>query len=46
LGCEILRFALNDKSTTIDMSGVSKGIYFLQIMDEKKNVINKKLVVQ
>ena len=50
LGSEVLRFALNDKSTTLDMSAVSKGIYFLQITSLDKlgmtNVINKKLVVQ
>ena len=46
LGCEILRFALNDKSTTIDLSDVAKGIYFVRIEDEKKNVVNRKIVVQ
>ncbi len=34
------------KSVIIDMSGFEKGIYFVQITDEKKNVINKKIVVQ
>jgi hypothetical protein len=31
---------------TIDMTSVSKGIYFVQIMDEKGNVVNKKVVVE
>ena len=36
----------NGKSVTIDMSDVAKGIYFVEIMDEKKNVVNRKIVVQ
>ncbi len=34
------------KSVILDMSGFAKGIYFVQVTDEKKNVINKKIVVQ
>ncbi len=36
----------NGKSVTIDMSSVAKGIYFVEITDEKKNTINKKIIVQ
>ena len=32
--------------STIDISKLSKGIYFVEITDEKKNVMNKKVVVQ
>ncbi len=37
---------VNSKSATIDMSGYAKGIYFVQITDENKNSINKKIVLQ
>ncbi len=37
---------VNNKSVTIDLTGVAKGIYFLKIIDENKNVINKKIVLQ
>lgn len=36
----------NVSNTTIDMSNESKGIYFVQTIDEKKNVVNKKIVIQ
>ena len=32
--------------STIDISNLSKGIYFVEITDEKKNVVNRKIVVQ
>ena len=35
-----------NSKTTIDLSGVAKGIYFVQITDENKTVVNKKIVVQ
>jgi hypothetical protein len=34
------------KSITIDRNGFEKGIYFVQITDEKKNVLNKKILIQ
>ncbi len=49
LGKEIKNLELgmkNEKSVTIDMSGNAKGIYFLQVMDENKNMLNKKIVLQ
>ncbi len=35
----------NDQSVKIDVSGFAKGIYFVQITDEKKNVMNRKIIV-
>ncbi len=40
------RLIVNGKSATIDLSGVAKGIYFVRITDENKNVTNRKIVVQ
>ena len=34
------------KSVTLDMSGYAKGIYFVQITDANKNMMNKKIIVQ
>ena len=36
----------NGKTVTLDMNGYAKGIYFVQITDANKNVVNKKVVVQ
>ena len=33
-------------AVSIDVSVIAKGIYFVQITDEKKTVINKKIVIQ
>jgi hypothetical protein len=33
------------RQLTLDMSGVAKGIYFVQVMLENKNVINKKIII-
>ena len=43
LGCEILKQVQNDQSATIDISGVSKGIYFIEVNTEK-GVVRKKVV--
>ena len=32
------------KSVTLDMSGYAKGIYFVQITDANKNVVNRKII--
>lgn len=40
------RFMVNGKSAVLDMSDIAKGIYFVQITDENKNVVNRKVVVQ
>ncbi len=34
------------KSVVLDMSGFAKGIYFVQITDDNKNVVNRKIVLQ
>jgi hypothetical protein len=34
------------KWVSIDRSGFEKGIYFVQITDEKKNIVNKKIIIQ
>ena len=46
LGEEILQSTINNQQTTIDLSAYRKGIYFIQITDENKNVMNRKLVLQ
>ncbi len=46
LGNTILLSTINNRQSSIDMSGFAKGIYFVRIEDEKKNVVNKKIVVQ
>ena len=46
LGEEILKQVQNDQRVSIDVSGIAKGIYFVQITDANKNVVNRKVVVQ
>ncbi len=46
LGEVIFQSTINGKQSTIDMSGVAKGIYFVRIEDSTKNVVNRKIVVQ
>ncbi len=36
----------NEKTATLDMSSYAKGVYFVQIKDANKNVVNRKIVVQ
>ena len=36
---------INGKTATLDMSGYAKGVYFVQIIDANKNVVNKKIIV-
>ena len=36
----------NDTHVTIDITKQPKGIYFIQLTDENKNTINKKLILQ
>lgn len=35
---------VNGKSATINMEGYAKGIYFVCVEDEQKNVMNQKLI--
>ena len=46
LGKTIQQLTTNNQQLTLDMTDYAKGIYFVQIMDEKKNVVNRKIVVQ
>ncbi len=46
LGETIQQLTTNNKQLTLDMSNVAKGVYFVRIEDEKKNVVNRKIVVQ
>ena len=34
------------KTTTIDLSNLKKGIYFVRMTDLNKTVVNKKIVIQ
>jgi len=34
------------QQSTIDISKYAKGIYFVRITDENKNVVNRKIVIQ
>ncbi len=46
LGETIQQLTTSNQQLTLDMSNVAKGIYFVRIEDEKKNVVNRKIVVQ
>ena len=46
LGRLVMTQKVTSKSVTLDMSGYSKGVYFVRIQDDKKNIINRKIVVQ
>ena len=46
IGEIIAQSTINGKQYTLDLSSASKGIYFLQITDEKKTVVNRKVVVE
>ena len=36
----------NGKTATVDMIDYAKGVYFVQITDANKNVVNRKVVVE
>ena len=44
LGECIQQLTTNNKQFTLDLSSFAKGIYFVRIEDENKNVVNKKIV--
>ena len=46
LGEEIINNRINAQQTTIDLTGYTKGIYFVWLEDENKNTSKKKIVVQ
>ena len=35
---------INGKSATLDISSYAKGVYFVQITDANKNVVNRKII--
>ncbi len=45
-GNMVMQADVKNKQTVIDMSGVAKGIYFIQITDENKRTVNKKIILQ
>ena len=46
LGKTIKSLNLTGKQCVIEKGTMSNGIYFIQITDENKNVVNKKIIVQ
>lgn len=46
LGKEIKTLNFIGKKLTIERGEMRKGIYFVRITDDKKNVVNKKIIVQ
>ncbi len=46
LGKEIISINFKGKQLTIEKGEMKKGIYFVQIIDENKNVVNKKIIIQ
>ncbi len=46
LGNVVMTELVTGKTATIDMNGKAKGIYFIKIEDENKNIVNKKIIVQ
>lgn len=46
IGDIIYQSQIAGRQATINLTGIAKGIYFVQVMDENKNVVNKKLIVQ
>ena len=46
LGNEIKNTVFSGKQFIIEKGAMKLGIYFVQTIDEKKNVANKKIVIQ
>ena len=44
LGECIQQLTTNNKQLILDMSSLAKGIYFVRIEDENRNVVNKKII--
>ncbi len=45
LGEVILQSTITNRQSTINMSGFADGIYFVEITDNNKNSVNKKIIV-
>lgn len=46
LGKEIKSIAFSGRELTIEKGEMKAGIYFVQIIDENKNVVNNKIIIQ
>ena len=46
VGKEIKTVLFSGKSLILEKGEMHSGVYFVQITDEKKNVVNKKVVVE
>lgn len=46
LGDCIQQLTTTNKQVTMDVSGIDRGIYFIQLLDDHKNVVNKKIVLE
>ena len=46
LGEVIYQTSITNQISTIDLSEYTKGIYFVQLIDNMKNVVNRKIVVK
>jgi hypothetical protein len=46
LGEIIYQFQASSLASSISLNSVSRGIYFVQVTDENKTVVNKKLIIQ
>ncbi len=44
LGECVFQSTINNRQSTIDMSTFAKGIYFVRIEDENRNVANRKII--
>jgi len=46
IGAIVYQATVNKNETAIDVTNLEAGIYFVQVTDEKKNVVNKKMIVE
>ena len=46
LGKEIRKMYFTGKQLIMEKGEQQAGVYFIQIMDDNKNVVNKKLIIQ
>lgn len=46
LGKEVKTIYFNGKELMIEKEEMKEGIYFVQIIDEKNNIVNKKIIIQ
>ncbi len=46
IGAMVYQSSVNKNQTTIDIANLEAGIYFVEVTDEKKNVTNRKIVIE